>query len=97
MAFKIASSGDFQNPQFWCTSNFDTRLGGSLKRASKVKPMFFKVAMSGDVGAPAILVSISNVLRSLIDRPLELHLYVTTDLRDQSFCNHDCDCDLRTG
>ena len=37
MGFKIASSGDFQSWQFWCTSNFGTRLGGSLapKKVSK--------------------------------------------------------------
>ena len=37
MGFKIMSSGDCQNSEFWCTSNFGTRLGGSLapKRVSQ--------------------------------------------------------------
>ena len=29
MAFRMASSGDFQDSQFWCTSKFGTRLGVS--------------------------------------------------------------------
>ena len=35
--FKIASSGDCQKLHFWCTSNFGTRLGGSLAPKSLVR------------------------------------------------------------
>ena len=46
--FKITSSEDCQNSQFWCTSNFGTRLGGSLAPKWVSKPMVFKMASSGD-------------------------------------------------
>ena len=47
MGFKIASSGDCQNSQLWCTSNFGTWLGGSLPPKRVSKPMVFKIASSG--------------------------------------------------
>ena len=49
MGFKIASSGDCQNSQFWCTINFGTRLGGFLAPKSVSKPMVCKMASSGDL------------------------------------------------
>ena len=48
MGFKIASSGDCQNLQFWCTSQFGARLGGSLAPTSVSKPIVFKMASFGD-------------------------------------------------
>ena len=48
MGFKIASSGDCQNSQVGCASNFGARLGGSLAPKRVSKPMVFKIASSGD-------------------------------------------------
>ena len=42
MGFKIASSGDSQNSQFWSC------LGGSLAPTRVSQPMVFKTASSGD-------------------------------------------------
>ena len=48
MGFKIANSGDCQKSQFRCTSNFGTRLGGSVASKRVSKPMVFKMASSVD-------------------------------------------------
>ena len=49
MGFKIASSGDFQNSQLWCTSNFGTRLGGFLGTQKGIKTDGFQSSkFSGD-------------------------------------------------
>ena len=87
MGFKIASSGDSQNSQLWCTSNFGTRLGGSLAPKRVSKPMVFKMERkTRNFGAPAILVSVSvfpNILagggkaRNLMDKRFCGHLGVS--------------------
>ena len=48
MGFKISCSGDSRNMQFWGTSNFGTRLGGSLAAKRVSKPMACKMESSGD-------------------------------------------------
>ena len=48
MGFNVESSGDCQNLQFWCTTNFGTRLGGSLAPKRVSKPMVFKTASYRD-------------------------------------------------
>ena len=62
MGFKIASSGDCQNSQFWCTSNFGTRLGGSL--APKIgfgkRGLFRKVHFPEILGNLEILEILQN-------------------------------------
>ena len=72
MGFKIASSGDCQNSQFWCTSNFGTRFGGSLAPKRVSKPTVFKMAGSGtfkarNFGAPSILVPVWVLPRKVCD------------------------------
>ena len=66
MGFKMASSGDYcQNSQFWCTSNFGGRSGGSLAPKRVSKPTVFKINgefwgtfKTRNFGAPAILVPV---------------------------------------
>ena len=48
MGFKIASSRDCQNAQFWRISNICTRLGGFWAPKRVSKPMVFKMASFGD-------------------------------------------------
>ena len=55
IGLRIASSGDCQNSQFWCTSNVGTRLGGSLSQNPNHVLGTFKTC---NLGAPTILVPV---------------------------------------
>ena len=62
--FQNRKFGGLPNLEFWCSSNFGTRLGGSLAPEWVSKLIVLKMASSGDIlktrnfGAPPILVPV---------------------------------------